>query len=459
MDKVLLKNIPGVDTLLNDHSIRLLTTKYGSDLTKFAIRECLRDIRSGNGSNNKPSSIDEIVSSVTGRIESLSCMKLKPVINATGIILHTNLGRAPLGTYAADKVSRIMEGYCNVEFDLSTGKRSRRIDHIIDLLRYLTGAEDAVVVNNNASAVFLISKIFAARREIIISRGELIEIGESFRLPDIIKQGGARMVEVGTTNRTNPDDYKEAISDKTRIILKAHKSNYRISGFSKEVDLKLLARIAKENNLLSVYDIGSGLLRKDRLHFPDEPLVQEAIKSGIDLITFSCDKLLGGPQAGIIAGKRELIKKIASHPLMRTYRVDKIILAMLGSVLTFHLNEDDRDSNLPVYSMLKQSLYQLKARAVKLSDELTKRDIHNEIMESTAWCGGGTLPGYELKSFSVVLSGIPKKKDSAGKIYLELLKGEAPVAAILRKGEIHFDVMTIKDEDIPMVVNGVERSL
>ncbi len=459
MDKLLLKNIPGVDTILRYERICRLLEKYGPELTKFVIRQCLSDIRSHNGTKNKEALENEIISLVTERIESLSSLKLKPVINATGILLHTNLGRSPLGSRTAEVVKKIMEGYCNLEFDLSTGKRSKRVDHVIDLIRYLTGAEDAVVVNNNAAAVLLISKIFAFRKEIIISRGELIEIGESFRMPDIITAGGAKMVEVGTTNRTNLRDYKKAITERTRIILKAHKSNYQIKGFTEEADLQSLAQLASENNLLSVYDIGSGLLRKGTDRFSGEPSVEESIRKGIDLVTFSCDKLLGGPQTGIIVGKKDLIRKIASHPVMRTYRVDKLILAALSSVLTLHLNEKERDSGLPLYSMLKQSSDELKARADKLSNELKNRNIDSRVIESTAWCGGGTLPGLELRSYSVSLSLISNKKDPAGNIYLKLLNGEVPVAAVLKKGEIFLDVMCIRDEDVARVVNSVERAL
>ncbi len=456
MNKEYLNKLPGVDTLLNKNPVKHLVEEFGADLTKFIIRNYLNNIRCGDNGNSIPSD-EEIINKIKEELKNLSRIKLKRIINATGIILHTNFGRAPLGNIIIEQITGAVSGYSNLEFDLESGRRSKRIDHIIELIKYLTGAEDAVVVNNNAAAVFLVNKVFAASKEVIISRGELIEIGGSFRLPEIISASGAKMVEVGTTNRTNINDYINAVTAETKILFKAHKSNFKISGFMEEVGIGSLVHLAKEKKLVLLYDIGSGLLNNDDSIFRGEPSVKESICKGVDLVTFSCDKLLGGPQAGIIAGKKGLIHRIANNPLMRTYRVDKITLAALAPVLTFHLNKNERDMKIPVYKMLNQSEDKLKEKAFLLSRILFEKNIASEVIPSHGYCGGGTMPAYELESYSVKLLNTSKEKNFAQKIYFNLMKLEIPVAAALRKGEIHFDVMTIDDDDIVTVAEAVKK--
>ncbi|MFH2034091.1 MAG: L-seryl-tRNA(Sec) selenium transferase, partial [Candidatus Margulisiibacteriota bacterium] len=318
-----LRKLPGVDVLLNEASVKELAAAHGIELVTYAARNTINSAREKilNGSPQ----ID-LVSEVKNLIEKISKPSLKPVINATGIILHTNLGRAPLSFEP-------IRGYCNLEFDLETGKRGKREAHLKAPLKYITGAEDTLVVNNNAAAIVLILNTLASGKEVIISRGELIEIGGSFRINEIMASAGVKMVEVGTTNKTRLSDYENAVTENTALIFKAHKSNYSIKGFSEEVGIKELAEFSRKKGIPFVYDIGSGLLRKPKnLNLEGEPDVRSALKDGAYLVCFSGDKLLGGPQAGIIAGKKELISKLAKAPLMRALRVGKMTIAGLSAV-------------------------------------------------------------------------------------------------------------------------------
>jgi len=343
-----LKKIPGVDKLLNES--KALIAESGVDLVKFAIRESIKSERENILAGNKYSGISKITSEINSIVKSIAETSLKPMINATGVVLHTNLARAPLGDYVQQEMQKILSGYSNLEFNLSTGKRGQRNCHISELIKFVTGAEDAVVVNNNAAAVMLCLKTFSEGGEAIISRGELIEIGGSFRIPDIMEASGAKMVEVGTTNRTRLSDYENAITNETKVILKAHKSNYYIGGFTEEVDNEELVKLAKKHNLIFIYDMGSGLLRKpEGLPLQKEPDVKSSLKAGIDLVTFSGDKLLGGPQAGIIAGKKKYVSKIARDPMMRALRVGKMTYAALSAVIKCYLKDEDLLTKVPIF--------------------------------------------------------------------------------------------------------------
>ncbi|MCK4357549.1 MAG: L-seryl-tRNA(Sec) selenium transferase, partial [Candidatus Cloacimonetes bacterium] len=342
--------------------------------------------------------------------------------------------------------------------NLEAGKRGHRNTHISELIKFVTKAEDAVVVNNNAAGVLLCLKTFAENKEAIISRGELIEIGGSFRIPEIMNASGAKMVEVGTTNRTRLSDYEKAITENTRIILKAHKSNYYIEGFTEEVEIGELSKLAKKHNLILIYDIGSGLLRKlEGLPIKDEPDVQTNLKVGADLITFSCDKLLGGPQAGIVAGKKELINKIAKTPLMRTLRVGKMTISALSTVLRYYLKEEDLLSKIPIFKMLSRTKTDLYDLAQKLLKELQKFNIKAKVVESTAHSGGGTLPRLKIDSYSIMLASPKNEKKFAERIFENLLKLERPILGILREGNLHFDVLTIFEEDIAYIAHEIHE--
>ncbi|MDX1699567.1 MAG: L-seryl-tRNA(Sec) selenium transferase, partial [Melioribacteraceae bacterium] len=388
----------------------------------------------------------------------ISNNSLKRVINTTGIILHTNLGRAPLGKYFLKEISPIILGYSNIELDISSGKRGKRTDHLIERIKFLTGAEGAAIVNNNAAAVSLTLQTLVRGKEVIISRGELIEIGDSFRLPEIMAASGAKIVEVGTTNRTKLSDYTNAISDNSGMILKAHKSNYYVSGFTEDVKISELSKLAEKNNLIFVYDIGSGLLRSHN-KFPDqEPNVRDCLKEGPDLITFSCDKLLGGPQAGIIVGNKKLISIISKNPLMRTYRVDKIIIGLLNTALEIYLRPDDIIEKMPLFEMLNRSDTDLLKIAEIVSEELTKSNISNEIIHTEGYSGGGTLPNHKMLSYSIKLIKKEKDKKFAEEILFSLLENDPPILGILKQNEISFNVLTLFEEEIPILVNGIKRS-
>lgn len=451
MSKKDLQKIPGVDFLLEQPEIIELKKIYTKEYIAFSIRNILNGIRDQYKKTAEVASPGEIVDEVVKYIKKNSGRSLKKVINATGVVLHTNLGRAPLGEKVLKEIEPAIRGYSNLEFDLDSGKRGKRSDHVIELLKFLTGAEDAVIVNNNAAAVSLVLRTLAEGKEVIISRGELIEIGGSFRLPEIMNASGAKMIEVGTTNRTRLTDYKKSISKNTCIILKAHKSNYEIEGFTEDVKLRELSVLAKSKKLIMMYDIGSGLLSASENNIlQKEPVVKKSIASGADIVTFSCDKLLGGPQAGIIAGKKKLIGKISASPLMRTYRVDKFTIAMLSAVLRSYIKIEDR-TELPIFKSLKRTKDELRNSAKKLLKEFTRQNLDAEIRESEAFSGGGSLPQVIIDSYSVVLNSPGRDKDYSKNLYNKLLKTEIPVIPVLRKGKLHFDVLTISEEEIPLI--------
>ncbi len=449
-----LKKIPGVDKLLNLPEIKKEIEINGIELVKYAIRQTLESERENIQKGKKASSLDKLILGIHHIIHSIADTSLKPMVNATGIILHTNLARAPLGQNVLKKLEPIAKGYSNLEFDLEKGKRGQRNTHISQLLKFVTQAEDAIVVNNNAAAVMLCLKTFAARKEVIISRSELIEIGGSFRIPEIMSASGAKMVEVGTTNRTHLADYENAITPRTKLILKAHKSNYFIGGFTEEVEIEELVKLAKKHDLLFIYDMGSGLLRKPAgLPLENEPDVRSSLQAGIDLVTFSGDKLLGGPQAGIIAGRKELISKLAKAPMMRTLRVGKLTIAALTTVLRYYLKDEDLLKKIPIFMMLNRDNSERSRLANLLKKELNSLDIECKIIDSPARTGGGTLPQLQLKSKAVML--ISDNKKFAKRVFSGLLKLDRPILGILREGNLLFDVLTVFEEDIPYIAKAV----
>lgn len=451
-----MKKIPGVDKLITNPELADIITEFGREVVTFVIRIQLEKIRSDIKSGKSAPPVHKIIkTTITDTIE-IAESSLKKMVNATGIVLHTNLARAPLGNYITENMLNVIEGYSNLEFDLKTGKRGQRNSHIANKLKYVTGAEDAVVVNNNAAAVMLCLKTFAERKEAIISRGELVEIGGSFRIPEIMKASGAKPVEVGTTNRTRIADYENAITEKTRVLFKAHKSNYHISGFTEEASVQELAKLAKKHNLIFIYDIGSGLLRKPaNLPLENEPDIKTCIAAGADIVTFSGDKLLGGPQAGIIAGRVDLIKKIAKAPMMRALRVGKMTLAALTSAVTSYMNDDDLKKNVPIFKFLNRKDSELKQLAEKFSVMLKEVGIPNKYEPSSTVVGGGTLPDLKIPSYCVKL--FLDKKQSAAKIQKKLLKAEVPVLSILREGNLLFDVFCLQEEDINIIINNLKK--
>jgi len=348
MDEIrskLLRGLPKIDEVLLLLKKGDTFAKAPKDLVVDACRQIVAAIRKdilAERADTLPPSAEEVAELVRRRVESMQSAKLRRVINATGIILHTNLGRAPLCKEALDRINEVARGYSNLEFDLATGKRGLRYDHVKDLLCGLTGAEDALVVNNNAAAVLLVLNTIADGKEAVVSRGELVEIGGEFRIPEVMKRSGAVLREVGTTNRTRPRDYEEAIGERTAVILKVHTSNFRIVGFTEEVELARLVGLGKERGIPVVNDLGSGcLIDLDRYGVDREPTVKDAVRAGADVVTFSGDKLLGGPQAGVILGRKDLLQKIEKNPLNRALRVDKLTLAALEGTLRQYLSEED----------------------------------------------------------------------------------------------------------------------
>ena len=455
MDKGELRKIPGVDTLMKNSEIKKLISEYGEELAVFSIRKVLGEIREAVMKGKKLPQNDRILNRIRKKVYHIGICSLKPMINATGVVLHTNLGRAPLGSALTEEVAKIIEGYSNLEFDLEKGKRGHREDHITDLVTFITGAEDAVVVNNNAAGVYLSLKTFCENKEAVISRGELIEIGGSFRIPDIMQQSGAKMVEVGTTNRTRLSDYEAVLTEETAVLFKAHKSNYYIKGFSEEVEIEALTELAHAHKLICIYDMGSGLLRKPKgLPLETEPDVQSALQSGADLVMFSCDKLLGGPQAGIVAGKKEYIQKLKKSPLMRVLRVGKMTLAALSEVIRCYLKDETLLTNVPVFRMLDQKKDELKKKAKEFSQLLSKENISNKIIDNIARCGGGTLPQVEIPSYAVQLD-LSKSKLSPEQLYHKLLQLDKPILGILREGSIFLDVFTLNEEQLAYIAEQI----
>jgi L-seryl-tRNA(Ser) seleniumtransferase len=435
-----------------------LVAEHGRDLVVYALRRATDEAREAAVRDAETPAHDRVVARAVRWVRTVSKPSLRAVINATGVILHSNLGRAVLGEQVLDDLRPVVCGYTNLEFDLETGRRGHRVDHVAELLRYLTGAEDVVVVNNNAAAVILVLRTLAARHQVVVSRGELVEIGGSFRMPDVMQASGARLIEVGTTNRTRLEDYAGAITERTAILMKVHRSNFTIGGFCEEVSVRELASLAHARGLPMVYDIGSGLVRKpEGVPLPAEPDVRGAIEAGADLVCFSGDKLFGGPQAGIVVGRRELVRKLARAPLMRALRVDKLTLAALGSVCRSHLAAGRSAEPNPVLRLLRRNDGELARLAGCLDDALRVEGVGAKVVASEGQAGGGTLPDVPLPGYAVVVSTTAAR--AAEGLYRRLLRLDRPVVGILRQGQVYLDVRTLDEADIPYVAQAVALAL
>jgi L-seryl-tRNA(Ser) seleniumtransferase len=425
-----LRALPSVDELLRSDRVARLPHAVAVGAAREALARAREEIAAGHD----PGDLEE--RTLTLAAEHASA-RLRRAINATGVVLHTNLGRAPLAPAAAERVREIASGYSNLEYDLRAGRRGSRHDHLAGLLRRLTGAEDALVVNNNAAAVLLALAALAAGREVVVSRGELIEIGDGFRIPDVLAQSGARLREVGTTNRTRAADYEAAIGPDTAAILRVHQSNFRVVGFSERPALKELVQLAQRHGLPLVDDLGSGSVQP----LGDEPLVQASIAGGASLVAFSGDKLLGGPQAGIVCGEAALVGRLRRHPLQRALRPDKLTLAALEGTLLVHADAGRARRELPVLAMLAEPLEAVRDRASRLAG-LTG----GEVVETVARSGGGALPDLELPSAGVALE--PE--------LAERLRGASPpVVAIVRDGRTVLDCRTSADAELELVAGAV----
>jgi L-seryl-tRNA(Ser) seleniumtransferase len=389
---------------------------------------------------------------------------LRPVINATGVVVNTNLGRAPLGAAAIAAVSAVAAGYSNLEFDLASGERGSRQTPVRSLLRELTGAEDALVVNNNAAAVLLALTALAQGREVIISRGELVEIGGGFRVPDVMLQSGARLVEVGTTNRTRVRDFAAAITPETAALLAVHPSNFRLVGFTEAPPLAELAALAHASGLLLIHDLGSGALtRTERYGLAHEPTPRESISAGVDLVCFSADKLLGGPQAGAIVGHAALVAQLGAHPLARALRIDKLTLAALEA--TLRLYRDGVPETLPIWRMIALPLPELRARAERWAERLRAAGVAAETIEGESAVGGGSLPGETLPTAlcavaptAIAANGADGGGDSAGALARRLRASNPPIVARVLRKRLLLDPRTVPAEQDAVVVGAVVRA-
>ena len=384
----------------------------------------------------------DLVERVESELAAARGARLRSAINATGVIIHTNLGRAPLAREALERVSAVAGGYSNLEYDLGEGGRGSRQDHAAPILRRLTGAEAALIVNNNAAAVLLALAALAEGREVLVSRGELIEIGDGFRIPDVLARSGARLCEVGTTNRTRAGDYDRAIGPETALLLRVHQSNFRVVGFTEQPRLADLVRVARAHGLPLIDDLGSGaLFASSSLLLGDEPTARESLEAGADLVCFSGDKLLGGPQAGIIVGRAELVEQLRRHPLQRALRADKLTLAALEATLALYLDPELAAREVPVLRMLAEPLDTVRARAQRLASL-----VGGDVEPTVGRVGGGALPLTELPSFACSVE---------EELAPRLRNAEPPVIGLVRDGRFLLDCRTIAEDEVDEVANAV----
>lgn len=459
-----LRALPSVGALLETDVAQELALRHGRETIRDAIRALLDQARQQVTEGGAVPSLEAMLSDLGCSVERKKRGTLRPIVNATGIVLHTNLGRAPLGGAVLDAIGEAARGYCTLELDLGTGRRGERSLHAREVLRAVTGAEDALVVNNNAAALLLALSVLARGREVIVSRGELIEIGGAFRLPEIMAQSGARMVEVGTTNRTRLSDYERAIGPETALVFKAHTSNYAIVGFTEDVSVRDLAGLAHAHGLPVFYDQGSGLLRRQpELSLEGEPDAQSALADGADLVAFSGDKLLGGPQAGILVGAHALIERCSKAPLMRALRVDKLTYAALVAVCGGYLRGGEAlESTNPTLAFLSRRPEVLQRLAEQLCEALGQRGVASRVVESAGQCGGGAFPGRTIPSAGVQV--LDPSMQTRGEhfpalLHAALLEGEPSVLSVLREGRLILDVLALFEEQVPVVAEAVARAV
>lgn len=457
----LLRSLPSVEQLLETQVLVSAMDEYGRGLVTQSARAAIEDLRrqilSGAELEREmlaPESLARAAVAEAARVRSPS---LKTLINATGVVVHTNLGRSVLADEAMQAVEEISVSYSNLEYDLSEGHRGSRHDHITEIILELTGAEEALVVNNNAAAVLLSLATFAAGREVIVSRGELIEIGGSFRIPDIMASSTAKLVEVGTTNKTKLADYERAISPETAMLLLVHSSNYAVVGFTAGVAPGELAELGHERGLVVTHDLGSGALA-DIPAFADEPSVFDSLSAGVDVVTFSGDKLLGGPQAGVVVGKAEHIRRMKAHPMARAMRVDKMTLAALQATLSLYLKPEDALERIPTLRMLNEDSETLKARAREMVSGVTRaigEKGSTELESATSKVGGGALPLLELDSWVCAVSPATMPVDE---LAARLREADPPVIGRIQKDKLLLDARTVLPGQISSVIAAFEQA-
>ncbi len=452
--KDLLRSLPSVSAVLEHEEVQDWLHGLPRNIVVAAVQAAIHATREAilTGTLQEPIDLQSLLARAEAELLERSTPSLRRVINATGIVLHTGLGRSPLCDAAIEAIVEGASGYCNLEYDLSSGQRGRRGSHIAAHLTAITGAEAAVVVNNNAAATLLILATFASGKEVIVSRGQLVEIGGSFRLPDIMRASGAVLREVGTTNRTRLSDYEKAMNDRTAMLMRVHTSNYQIVGFTEEVSIDSLASLAHRHGLVAVDDLGSGVLFDlTPLGLPKEPSAAESLTAGADLVCFSGDKLLGGPQCGLIVGKRTFIEQLEAHPLMRTYRVDKLTLLALEATLRHYISPHDALVSVPALSMLSASTEELAGRATGLLEQLEKAmpGEHFYVCSDVGYAGGGSMPGKELPT--VVVQWRPARR-SVDATIKALREADVAVVARVRDDTICFDLRTLRTSDFEAMV-------
>jgi len=456
------RRIPPVHALLEAPELTRAIAERGREPVLNALRELLADVRRALAEGREiPLDSASLIHRALERLQAEG-PTLRPVINATGVLIHTGLGRAPLASEAVEAVAEVARGYSNLEFDLETGGRGRRTAIIADRLKRLVGSEAATVVNNNAGATLLTLRAIAAGREVIVSRGQLVEIGGSFRLPEVFEASGARLREVGTTNKTRLRDYEAAIGPETAAILRVHSSNYRIVGFTESAPIAELARLAHERGLIAIDDIGSGALDRERPGglSPDEPTVADSLEAGADLVLFSGDKLLGGPQCGLIAGRSGPVRTIEADPMMRALRVDKMTLAALEATLACVSDAERGRRTIPLWRLLAEPVDRLRARAGRLAERLRRSTgVAATAEQTTAFLGGGSAPGDEIASAALRLEPPlpgehPKPEEAARTLRL----GDPPVVGRVRHDALWLDLRTVladQDETLAAALEAV----
>jgi L-seryl-tRNA(Ser) seleniumtransferase len=433
-----LRDLPSVEQLLQQATH--LIEAYGRSLTLDALRETLAELRTQFRATPEAGlpALDEILAQAQSRLKAWTAPSLLPVINATGVILHTNLGRAPLSGATIAAMQEAAENYSTLEYDLARGQRGSRTAHAESVLQKLTGAEAALVVNNNAAAVLLVLSALAHRKRVVIARSQLVEIGGGFRVPDVMKQSGAKLVEVGTTNKVRIADYQEAVSEPTALVMRAHRSNFKIVGFTEEPELRVIVEVAHRADVPVVDDLGSGaLLDTAQYGLAHEPTVQESLAAGVDLVCFSGDKLLGGPQAGIILGKKSLIDRIKKHPLARAVRADKSCLAGITATLLHYL-KGEAEREIPIWRMISLTPDQIRARADAWRDALGQGDV----LPSQSTVGGGSLPEECLSTYVLAL-----QVKSPDMLMKRLREARPAVIARVQDDRILFDPRTVLDDE------------
>jgi len=455
----LLSHLPSVDKIMKSEQGEQWLKIYPRAYVLQAIREVIdlrrRDLIEGHTPNL---SEEYMIAEIESKLDSLTSYSLKPLINATGVVIHTNLGRSILSEKALEHIRQVSESYSNLEYDINEGKRGKRYSHLKRILKEVTGAEDSLVVNNNSAAVMLCLNTLAKNKEVVVSRGELVEIGGSFRMPEIMASSGALLREVGTTNKTRLSDYENAINENTALILKVHQSNYRITGFTEEVLIEALIHLGKLHKIPVMFDLGSGcLIDLKPFGILNEPAVKEVVDSGVDVITFSGDKLLGGPQGGVIVGKKQYIEIIQKNPMTRAMRIDKLTLAGFEATLMEYIDEEKAIKNIPTLRMLLQKPEEVKGRAKKIATRLKReiKDVRIHVLPDSSRAGGGAMPETDLPTYVV---SIKPPNLSVNELEEKLRKGNPPIITRIKEDSLIIDARTVRDKEIESLVKAIRGS-